>query len=83
MRKKFQITLILVFEVIVQPPKTLFLTFLENKIMKITYSEPPTTTNKYHRVPKKPSAITLLAGGDDRETTFNHEIWVDSALGHK
>ena len=41
---------------------------------------PPTTTNKY-RVPKKP-AITLLAGGDDRETTFNHEIWVDSALGH-
>ena len=37
--KKFQTTLILVFEVIVQPPKTHFLTFSsETKIMKITHS---------------------------------------------
>ena len=37
--KKFQTTLILVFEVIVQPPKTHFLTFSnEIKIMKITHS---------------------------------------------
>ena len=39
-RKKFQTTLILVFEVIVQPPKTHFLTFSsETKIMKITHSD--------------------------------------------
>ena len=49
-KKKFQKTLILVFEVIVQPPKTHFLTFSkvqkhimekksETKIMKITHSE--------------------------------------------
>ena len=39
--KKFQTTLILVFEVIVQPPKTHFLTFSsETKIMKITHSDP-------------------------------------------
>ena len=37
--KIFQKTLILVFEVIVQPPKTHFLTFSnETKIMKITHS---------------------------------------------
>ena len=37
--KKFQTTLILAFEVIVQPPKTHFLTFSsETKIMKITHS---------------------------------------------
>ena len=37
--KKFQTTLILVFEVIVQPHKTHFLTFSsETKIMKITHS---------------------------------------------
>ena len=37
--KKFQTTLILFFEVIVQPPKTHFLTFSsETKIMKITHS---------------------------------------------
>ena len=37
--KNLQTTLILVFEVIVQPPKTHFLTFSsETKIMKITYS---------------------------------------------
>ena len=37
--KKFQITLILVFEVIAQPPKAHFLTFSsEIKIMKITHS---------------------------------------------
>ena len=39
MKKKFPKTLILVFEVIVQPPKTHFLTFSsETKIMKITHS---------------------------------------------
>ena len=39
-KKKFQKTLILVFEVFLQPPKTHFLTFpCETKIMKITYSE--------------------------------------------
>ena len=38
--KKFQTTLILVFEVIVQLPKPLFLTFSsETKITKITHSE--------------------------------------------
>ena len=38
--KKFQTMLILVFEVIVQPPKAHFLTFSsETKIMKITHSE--------------------------------------------
>ena len=38
-KKKIQKTLILVFEVIVQPPKTHFLTFSsETKIMKITHS---------------------------------------------
>ena len=45
-KKKFQKTLILVFEVIVQPPKTHFSTFSkvqkqkksETKIMKITHS---------------------------------------------
>ena len=37
--KKFQKTLILVFEVMVQSPKTHFLTFSsETKIMKITHS---------------------------------------------
>ena len=37
--KKFHTTLILVFEVIVQPPKTHVLTFSsETKIMKITHS---------------------------------------------
>ena len=37
--KKFQTMLILVFEVIVQPPKTHFLTFsCETKIMEITHS---------------------------------------------
>ena len=37
--KKFQTMLILVFEVIVQPPRTHFLMFSsETKIMKITYS---------------------------------------------
>ena len=37
--KKFQTTLILAFEVIVQPPKTHFFTFSsETKIMKITHS---------------------------------------------
>ena len=37
--KKFQTTLILVFEVIVQPPEAHFLTFSsETKIMKITHS---------------------------------------------
>ena len=37
--KKIQKTLTLVFEVIVQPPKTIFLTFsYETKIMKITHS---------------------------------------------
>ena len=37
--KKFQTTLILVFEVIMQPPKAHFLTFSsETKIMKITHS---------------------------------------------
>ena len=40
--KKFQTMLILVFEVIVQPPKTHFLTFSnETKIMKITHSGSP------------------------------------------
>ena len=50
MKKKFQKMLILVFEVIVQPPKTHFLTFSkmqkthygeksETKIMKITQSD--------------------------------------------
>ena len=38
-RKKFQTTLILVFEVIMQPPKTHYLTFSsETKIIKITHS---------------------------------------------
>ena len=37
--RKFQKTLILAFEVIVQPPKTHFLTFSsETKFMKITHS---------------------------------------------
>ena len=37
--KKFQTMLILVFEVIVQPPKTIFFTFSsQTKIMKITHS---------------------------------------------
>ena len=39
-KKNFKKTLILVFEVIVQPPKTHFLTFSsETKIIKITHSE--------------------------------------------
>ena len=39
--EKFQKTLILAFEVIVQPPKAHFLTFsCETKIMKITHSVP-------------------------------------------
>ena len=39
MKKKYQTTLILVFEVIVQTPKTHFLTSSsETKIMKITHS---------------------------------------------
>ena len=38
--KKFQTMLILVFDVILQPPKTHFLTFSsETKIMKITHSD--------------------------------------------
>ena len=38
--EKFQTMLILVFEVIVQPPKTHFLTFSsDTKMMKITHSE--------------------------------------------
>ena len=38
-REKFQTMLILAFEVIVQPPKTHFLTFSSvTKIMKITHS---------------------------------------------
>ena len=42
MNKKFQRTLILVFEAIVQPPKTHFLTFSnKTKIMKITQSAVP------------------------------------------
>ena len=43
MKKFFQKTLILVFEVIVQPPKTHFLTFSsQTKIMKIAHSDPQT-----------------------------------------
>ena len=55
-KKKFQETLILVFEVIVQPPKTHFLTFsCETKIMKITHSAPPageTINLNFHLRPK-------------------------------
>ena len=41
-KKKFQTTLILIFEVILQPPKPHFLTFSsEIKIMKITHSVVP------------------------------------------
>ena len=43
--KSFQKTLILVFEVIMQPPKRHFLTFSsETKIMKITHSVDSDTT---------------------------------------
>ena len=49
--KKFQTTLILVFEVIVQPHKTHFLTFLcETKIMKITHSAISAGFNKFRNV---------------------------------
>ena len=60
-KKKFQKTLILVFEVIVQPVKTHFLTFSkvqkqkksETKIMKITHSEKVTFLRKVFMKVKK------------------------------